>query len=58
MWEEFFELAVELCRQSLVMGDDQRRLIQLLDDVRHRKGFVGVGDAQKGLALVVRLLKA
>ena len=58
MWEEFFEFAVELCRQSLVMGDDQRRLIQLLDDVRHRKGFAGVGDAQKGLALVVRLLKA
>ena len=58
MWEEFFELAVELCRQSLVMGDDQRRLIQLLDDVRHRKGFAGAGDAQKGLALVDRLLKA
>ena len=31
VWEEFFEFAVELCRQSLVMGDDQRGLIQLLD---------------------------
>ena len=34
------------------MGDDQRRLIQLLDDVRHRKSLARTGDAKKGLKLV------
>ena len=34
------------------MSNNQRRFIQLLDDIRHRKGFSGAGDAQKGLALV------
>ena len=37
--EKFLELAVELRRQSLVMGDNQRRFIQLLDDICHRKRF-------------------
>ena len=50
--EKFLELAVELGRQGLIVGDDQRRFIQLLDDVCHREGFPGTGDAQKGLALV------
>ena len=50
--EKFLELTVELCRQGLVMSDDQRRFIQLLDDVCHRKGFSRAGNAQKGLALV------
>ena len=49
--EKFLELTVELCRQSFVMSNDQRRFIQLLDDIRHRKGFSGAGDAQKCLAL-------
>ena len=53
--EKFLELAVELCRQGLVMSNDQRRFIQLLDDIRHRKGFSGAGDAQKCLALVTFL---
>ena len=37
--EEFLELTIELCRQSFVMSNDQRRFIQLLDDIRHREGF-------------------
>lgn len=37
--EKFLELTVELCRQSFVMSNDQRRFIQLLDDVCHREGF-------------------
>lgn len=53
--EKFLELAVELCRQRLVMSNDQRRFIQLLDDICHRKGFSGAGDAQKCLALVAFL---
>ena len=35
VWEKFLELPVELRRQSLVVSDDQRRLIQSLDDIRH-----------------------
>ena len=53
--EELFELAVELCRQCFVMSNDQRRFIQLLDDVCHREGFSRTGDAEKGLALVAFL---
>ena len=37
--EKFLELTVELCRQSFVMSNNQRRFIQLLDDIRHREGF-------------------
>ena len=50
--EKFLKLAVELCRQSLVMSNNQRRFIQLLDDIRHRESLSGTSDAQKGLALV------
>ena len=31
--EKFLELAVELCRQCLVVRNDQRRFIQLPDDI-------------------------
>ena len=37
--EKFLELAVELCRQGLVMGNNQCWFIQLLDDICHREGF-------------------
>ena len=37
--KKFLELAVELCSQSLVVGDDKRRFIQLLDDIRHRESL-------------------
>ena len=53
--EKFLELAVELCRQCLVMSNDQRRFIQLLYNVCHREGFSGAGDAEKCLALVAFL---
>lgn len=53
--EELLELAVELCRQSFIMRDDQRRFIQLLDDICHREGFTGAGNAEKCLALVAFL---
>ena len=43
--EKLLELAVELCRQGLIMGDDQRRFIQLCDDIRHRKRLARSGDA-------------
>ena len=50
--EELLELAVELCRQCLVVRNDQRWFIQLLDDIGHRKGLTGAGDAKECLALV------
>ena len=53
--EELLELAVELCRQGLVVRNDQCRFIQLLDNVCHREGFTGTCDAQKCLALVAFL---
>ena len=53
--EKFLELTVELGRQSLVMSNDKRRFIQLLDDVCHCKRLTRAGDAQKGLALVALL---
>ena len=49
--EEFLKFSVELRRQSLVVGDDQSRFIQLLDDIRHRKNLAQSSDDQKGLAL-------
>ena len=55
--EELLEFAVELSRQSLVVGDDQCWLVQLLDDVCHREGFTRACNTEKGLALVA-LLKA
>ena len=34
--EECLELARELCRERLVVGDDERRLLHLLDDLGDR----------------------
>ena len=53
--EEFFKLAIELGRQGLVVGDDQRRFIQLLDDICHRESLTRTGDAKEGLTLVTFL---
>ena len=37
------------------MGDDQRRFIQLLDDICHRESLARTGDAKEGLTLVAFL---
>ena len=37
------------------MGDNQRRFIQLLDDICHRESFTRTGDAKEGLTLVTFL---
>ena len=44
--EKFLELPVKLRRQGFVVGDDQRRLVQRLDDVGHGEGLAGTGDTQ------------
>ena len=50
--EEALELGAELGRQGLVVGQDQRGLLNLLDDLGHGVGFAGAGDAQQDLELV------
>ena len=53
--EEALELAVELGGQRLVGGEDQRRALGLLDDLRHGEGLARAGDAEQHLvALAVR----
>ncbi len=49
--EESLELAVELGGQRLVMRDNERRPVQLLDDIGHGEGLAGASDAEQGLAL-------
>ena len=41
------ELVAELRRQRLVVGEDQRRPLQLLDRRRHRHRLAGAGGAQQ-----------
>ena len=55
VWKKFLKLTVELGRQGLVVGDDQRRFIQLLDDICHRESLTRTGDAKEGLTLVTFL---
>ena len=44
--EELLKLAVELRREGFIVGDDQRRLVQLLDDIGHREGLAGTRNPQ------------
>ena len=47
--EEPLELVVELGRQRLVVGDDERGLLDPLDNVRNGKGLARSGYPQKDL---------
>ena len=49
--EELLKLAVELGSQGLVVGDDQRRFLDLLNDIRHGEGLPGSGHSQENLVL-------
>ena len=49
--EERLELVVELRGQRLVVRQDQRRAVDRLDDLGHREGLAGPGDAQQHLVL-------
>ena len=53
--EKFLELTVKLSRQCLIVRNDQRWLIKLCDDVRHRKGLTGAGHTKQSLELVAFL---
>ena len=45
--EERAELVAELRRERLVVGQDERRALQLLDDAGHRHRLAGAGGAQQ-----------
>ena len=49
MRKELLELGVELGGERLVVRQDQRRPLQLLDDVGHRERLAGAGDAHEHL---------
>ena len=52
--EEALELAVELRRQRLVGGEDQRRALRRLDHLGHGEGLARAGDAEQHLVALVR----
>src|SRR3546814_4923312 len=47
--KEALELAVELRRENLVRGEDQRRALQFVDHLRHRESLARSGDAEQHL---------
>ena len=52
--EELPELVAELRGERLVVRDDQRRLLHLLDDPGHRRRLAGAGRPEDGLEPVAR----
>ena len=47
-----FELGVKLRGERFVVGNNQRRALHALDDVRHRESFSGAGYAEERLIFV------
>jgi hypothetical protein len=47
--EKLLEFRVELGRQRFIVGQDERRFFDFLDDVGHRKRFSGAGYAEQCL---------
>ena len=47
--KELLELLTQLGGQGLVVGQDQRRALDGLNDLGHRIGLAGAGDAQQHL---------
>ena len=45
--EEGLELVVELRGEGLVVREDERRAVGLLDDLGHGEGLAGAGDAEQ-----------
>ena len=50
--EELAELVAELCGERLVVCDDERGLLDLLDDPGHRRRLPGAGRSEDGLEAV------
>ena len=51
VWEEALELGVKLGRQRLVVGDDERGLVHVADDVGDGEGFARTRHPQECLVL-------
>ena len=49
--EELLELVIELGGEGLVVGEDERGAVGLLDDLGHGEGLAGAGDAEQDLVL-------
>ena len=49
MREERAHLGVELCGEGLVMREDQRRPVELGDDIGYGEGLAATGNAEQGL---------
>ena len=49
MREETLELAVQLGSQCLVVAEDERRLVDILDDIGYGERLARTGDTQQGL---------
>ncbi len=49
------ELAIELGRERLVGGENERRALRALDHLRHGEGLARAGDAEQHLGAVVAL---
>ena len=47
MRKERLELAVQLCRQCLVMTEDQGRTLEFLNDIGHCEGLSRAGHAKQ-----------
>ena len=47
MRKERLELAVQLCRQCLVMTEDQGRTLEFLNDIGHCEGLPRAGHAKQ-----------
>jgi len=52
--EEVFELGVELRGEGLVVREDQHRAVEPGDDIGHREGLAGAGDAEERLVAISR----
>ena len=50
--KKFFHLAIQLSRKCFVMGNNQRRFVQCLNYIRHRKCLTGTGNAKQCLKLI------
>ena len=48
------ELAVKLCCKRLIVRYDERRLIQLRDNICHREGLAGAGYTEQRLTFLAR----
>ena len=55
VWKKFLHLPVKLRRQRLIVCNDQRRFVQLLNNICHSKCLTGTCDSKQRLELIALL---